>query len=375
LKKPAILEVCPSGSNTLFSRRDVLHGVGERTMLPAIAAARPARVKLKDSMTICGPADMFTGLGRVTCQLVTELGKHHTVHFQTTSVDRRLPLPAAVDEAAQLFTDKRSYPHPRLVISPLLDIRKHLHPGDTLLTMWESTVLPPGSTDTINTYASQLIVPSSWCATVFSANGVTVPIKIVPLGIDTSVYKPSDKPKKRVHPSSVVFGAAGRLAHGGKRKGIEDVIAAFKLAFPGGEIATLELKLFDDCYIPAFDDNRINVLTRTITDREMAAWYNTLDCFVSLSKGEGWGLHVQEAMACGVPVIAPSYSGLADMVKDGVPYQLIPATEGYLGHWCQPSIDCAAAAMEKFPRFYTTEPWQLPISLQAMADNIKAALC
>lgn len=375
LKKPAVLEVCPAGSNTLFQRRDVLHGVGERTVLPVIASARPARVKLTNALTIVGPADMFTGLGRVTCQLADYLQRSLSVKFNPTSLDERLPLPQGALLA--LSNSRMPQKEPRLLVSPLLSLRKHIAPGDTVLTMWESTVLPHGTADMINTYASQLIVPSSWCATVFSANGVTVPIRIVPLGIDTSIYKPASVFRDN---SVQRFGAAGRLAHGGKRKGIEDVIAAFALAFPNGaELAKLDLKLFGDCYVPAFSDKRIHVITDVFTDTQMNEWYNTLDCFISLSRGEGWGLHAQEALACGVPVIAPDYSGLSDVIhklgnaaqSNCVYYDIVPATEGYLGHWCQPDVGHAAKLMTTATYHKCSFVW----SVADMAAAVKGVLC
>lgn len=373
LKRPAILECCPAGSNTIFKRPNILHGVTDKTVLPAVAAAKPPRIKLKDALTIVGPADMFTGLGRVTCQLADYLHRSLSVRFNPTSQDDRLPLPQGALLA--MSNPRMDQKEPRLLVSPLLNLRKHIRTGDTVFTMWESTVLPHGSADTINAYASQLIVPSSWCATVFSANGVTVPIKVVPLGVDTSIYKPLNLPRTD---GAIKFGAAGRLAHGGKRKGIEDVIAAFKLAFPRDDgKALLQVKLFDDCYLPERGDDRIDFITDTLSDGQMAKWYNTLDCFISLSKGEGWGLHVQEAMACGVPVIAPSYSGLADLISHGgVPYTIVPATEGYLGHWCQPDIEVAARMLKREvdggEYLRISHPG---LSMEGMASMVKEALC
>lgn len=342
LKKPAILEACPSGSNTIFPRRDVTVGVTEDTPLPELDG-RPTRRALSNSFTIAGPIDWFTGLGRATCQLIEHASRTHTVWSEPTSVDRRLPLPETVEKVLVKGFGREGRARLRVLVSPLLDVPKRIRPGDVVLTMWESTRLPRSSVVALNQHASHIIVPCAWCATTFSACGVDVPISVVPLGVDTQVYKPSPTPAQRKWPH---FGAAGRLAHGGKRKGIEDVIEAFKLAFPNKEPVQLRLKLFDDCYVPTFDDERISAITHTYSDKEMVMLYHNLDCFISLARGEGWGLHVQEALACGTPVIAPAYSGLADIVPTSpLPWTQVPATEGYLGHWCQPDIEMAAAVM------------------------------
>ena len=53
------------------------------------------------------------------------------------------------------------------------------------------------------------------------------------------------------------------------------------------------------------------------SDDRLRDIYRSTDVFVSCSRGEGFGLPVAEAMACGVPVIIPEYAGLAEIIKNG----------------------------------------------------------
>ena len=48
--------------------------------------------------------------------------------------------------------------------------------------------------------------------------------------------------------------------------------------------------------------------------QELVKIYQNADCFVAPTKGEGWGITIQEAMACGLPVIVPNnpYAGYMD---------------------------------------------------------------
>src|SRR3712207_7858290 len=48
--------------------------------------------------------------------------------------------------------------------------------------------------------------------------------------------------------------------------------------------------------------------------------YTTL--FRSPTRGEGWGMPVLEAMACGLPTIATAWSGPTDFLTDEVGYPL-----------------------------------------------------
>jgi len=347
LKQQAILETYPSINNCIFKRepdaKKVWRGCDVKTDIPEISGKHSVTKTSTKSFTLAGHVNWFTALGRELCKLaIYALDHGWSVNLHRLSIDERIPIPEKMSKCSSVYFDEG---RPRVLISPLLDVPKHIRPGDIVMTMWESTRIPQGVAQSLNANASLLITPSTWCANTFSSCGVDVPIEIVPLGVDFDMFKPFKRNRRN---TPYCFGAAGRLAHGGTRKGIEDVIKSFDLAFPTGtEKVRLSLKLFEDCYIPEFKDKRISYIASTLSDEEMVKWYQTLDCFVSLSKGEGWGNHVHEAIAMGIKIIAPSYGGLAEMISNdvSVDFKIIPATEGYLGHWCQPSIEDSARRM------------------------------
>jgi glycosyltransferase involved in cell wall biosynthesis len=55
---------------------------------------------------------------------------------------------------------------------------------------------------------------------------------------------------------------------------------------------------------------------QTVTDERMAAIYSSFDVLLSTSRGEGFGLPVLEAQACGTPVIASNWTASAELVGD-----------------------------------------------------------
>lgn len=61
-----------------------------------------------------------------------------------------------------------------------------------------------------------------------------------------------------------------------------------------------------------------------VSDDEMRATYNAFDVAITTTQGEGFGLTALEAMACGVPVIAPDWSALGDWAKNAA--FLVPCT-------------------------------------------------
>ena len=55
-----------------------------------------------------------------------------------------------------------------------------------------------------------------------------------------------------------------------------------------------------------------------VTTQDLANLYRAVDCFVLPSRGEGLGLPVLEAMACGLPVIATDWSSLSELNFEGI---------------------------------------------------------
>lgn len=202
-------------------------------------------------------------------------------------------------------------------------------------SMWESSVLLPHSVDFMN-MSSTVVVPCQWNAQLFKTSGVDRPIRVVPLGIDSGIfdYRP-------MRPGLCVFGAAGNMGNGSKRKGLADVIRIFQAAFPTEEDVRLRIKAIGDLALPS-DDRRIEFTNRPMTDDQLAEWYAGLTCFASMAKSEAWGLMQQQAMGCGRPVIAAIYGGLSEFMDQSVGYPVdyteVPAEEIWTGHgnWCQP---------------------------------------
>lgn len=50
---------------------------------------------------------------------------------------------------------------------------------------------------------------------------------------------------------------------------------------------------------------------------DLVALYNAADLFITTSQGEGWGLTIGEATACGVPVVAQNFSAIPEVVGPG----------------------------------------------------------
>lgn len=85
------------------------------------------------------------------------------------------------------------------------------------------------------------------------------------------------------------------------------------------------------------------------SDREMAALYTGMDVLLHTSYGEGFGVPSIEAQACGVPVIASSWTASLELagpdsfLVEGQPFW----DEAQLSWWQIPSVPSIVSALEK----------------------------
>jgi glycosyltransferase involved in cell wall biosynthesis len=232
--------------------------------------------------------------------------------------------------------------HPRLaVVPPHLLYRYRPDSHTAVFTMWETDTLPRNGIKHLNR-SRLVIVPSRWGAACFRANGVSAPIVVVPLGYDPEVFQPLMVPTRS---SVCTFGTAGALDEGGLRKNVQRTIDLFRQTFPKETNVRLRVKITPQSPpVHTGGDGRIEVLNSPLSPEALAEWYRSLDAFVNASAGEGFGLHLLEAMACGVPLISTTFGGVGaffdSRVGYEVGYKLVEARNAiYRGKWADPNDD------------------------------------
>lgn len=187
---------------------------------------------------------------------------------------------------------------------------------------------------------THIIVPNEFYKEVFQESGVTVPIKVLPSGIDTERYYYVRRNKR----NDFTFGLCGYL---NDRKSVLEVIQAFCSEFEANEPVRLFLHTTNHFfrYYKNFTDPRIKLTWDYKPFSDMMEFYKELDCFVFPSKAEGIGLPPREAMATGLPVILTEYSGLSDIANPLFSYplnvhELIPRTDmtEQPGNWAKVDV-------------------------------------
>ena len=195
-------------------------------------------------------------------------------------------------------------------------------------------------------------VPSQWAKTVLTSHGLDGDhIHIVHEGVNPDIYHPYCRPKLS---DCGVF----RFFMCGKketRKGFDELLEGFKIAFRDDDTTELHLKADYFWGGKTQTDEKRNELSRQIdglgltnvvpvsgalSTSDMALLYNNYDAMIFPSRAEGWGLPLIEAIACGLPVISTVYSGHAEYLDaiDGqfvrLDHQIQPIScPEFLKHW------------------------------------------
>ena len=165
-----------------------------------------------------------------------------------------------------------------------------------------------------------VFLPNEFNRKVFEASGVAKEkLRVVKYGIDTERFEFYERPVRDVYTFGIV-------AYMNDRKGVFELIRAFCSEFKPYEDVRLYIKSSnkDFGYYSFFNDKRIVVDIRHLSNSEVVKLYHSFDCFVFPSKAEGVGMPPREAMSTGLPTILTNYSGLEDACNKYVNFPLEP---------------------------------------------------
>lgn len=248
---------------------------------------------------------------------------------------------------------------------------------------WETNKLPTSWVNNIN-LMSEVWVPSNFNKESFIQSGVTSKIVVVP-----HVWHPQPLFEKNEIIISDCFGntipshkytyyCIGELNF---RKGIQDLVTTFDRLNDYYQDTQLVLKLHYKGYsekniVYCIDEIKkltpklgtsVYLILNNINNRELLALHSFGDCYVSLNKGEGFGLTIFEAYKHGKDVITTGYSAPKEYLGNDYPGLVNYKLDKVIGmetfntnyssdqEWAYPDLDHAYELMKEcYEKKYNT---------------------
>ena len=161
--------------------------------------------------------------------------------------------------------------------------------------------------------ADVIFSASNWGKHILENNGIKKPVIVAPLGVDTSIFSPTDT---KSHEPYIFF----NIGKWEQRKSQDIIIECFNKAF--NNIDNVELWLVPhNPFLSEQEQNewvkiaesselshKIRIFPRLSTQYDLANLINNADCGLFLSRAEGWNNELIESMAMNKPVIVTNYS-------------------------------------------------------------------
>jgi glycosyltransferase involved in cell wall biosynthesis len=202
-------------------------------------------------------------------------------------------------------------------------------------TVWESDRLPQHWPELLNR-TDLVVVPTVWNRDVFVDSGVRAPVAVVPHV--ATVPDPGDGGAGLgLDVDDFVFYTIGRWD---ERKAVFLAIEAYLRAFTADDPVVLVVKTGPRLEMPPGEwgagnplsfttpwqvaslvrqfrnPARVHLEVETWTDDRVAGLHARGDCYLTLARGEGWGIGAFDASAYGNPVVATGWGGFLEYLDD-----------------------------------------------------------
>ena len=333
--------------------------------MPDTPAAAPAR---PEGITVIGYVKAESGVGESARATLRALARtqvpHSIVDFRVGNVSR---MAEAVDEG--LATGRQHAISLFHINADQLPVARTFL-GEEPFTgtyrigywAWELERFPEQWHDAY-AHVDEVWVPSSFCQRAIAAAS-PVPVIVVPHSVEIPPHAAPDRARFGLRAEAVVFLAMADMMSMAGRKNPFGALEAFAAAFADSRAdvqlvvkisnAERDREAFARLQALAAACPGIRLLAETMDRPVLNALIDSVDCFISLHRAEGFGLVIAEAMARAKVVVATGWSGNMDFMTahNSLPVDYRLATlEADTGpyrrgeRWAEPSLDDAVAKL------------------------------
>ena len=167
---------------------------------------------------------------------------------------------------------------------------------------------------------AQFVANSFWLAELAGRSPIVKAsggVRVIPPGIDTTVFKPQDRDRCRKQlglPQNAFVIITGGASLTDANKNVPWLLK--QLSHLPGRRDVIVLA-FGEGSVPVPDHLNVRFTGGIRDRRDLAQLFAAADVFVSASLMETYGLTLVEAMACGTPVVALRVGGIPEAAPDG----------------------------------------------------------
>lgn len=209
-----------------------------------------------------------------------------------------------------------------------------------IIQPWEYGYIPKDWVVPMRDDVDEIWVPSNYNKKCFVDSGIPEnKVYVIPNGVNTDLYKPDGEKMSLATNKKLKLGFVGGTIW---RKGIDILLEAYINTFTNIDDVTLIIKDHGansfykgqtmSSYINELQQRpespEIIYLNEDFSEDEMATLYRSIDCLVHPYRGEGFGMPITEAMACGKPVVVTNFGAALDFCDNENSF-LIPARIGH----------------------------------------------
>ena len=239
---------------------------------------------------------------------------------------------------------------------------------------WEFGACPREWYIPLKYWVDELWVNSTHTKEGYVRSGISAnKIFVFPLGVDETVFHP-DVEKMELESSSFRFLFVGGTIG---RKGVDVLLEAYLNEFTADDDVCLFIKdtgtqsfyqglTLDKVILEEMSNPknpRIVYMDKELSKTELASLYKASDCLVHPYRGEGFGLPIAEAMACGISVIVPNKGACLDFCNEETAF-FVPSQETTLSEKKVGNLDTV-----DFPWWLSIDPIDLQRVMRFAYEN------
>ena len=213
------------------------------------------------------------------------------------------------------------------------------------MTYWETNLIPIDWVDHCNRM-DEIWTTSRAMRNVFISSGVTKPVYSFQLGVDPEIYFP----KKQSIKGTFKFLSMGSPS---TRKNSQMAVDAFLKVFGNDDNYELiyksngpqDARIYKNGIMHPLEHPRIKVINHEVTDEELGDIYDSANCLLYPTSGEGWGLIPFQAIAKGIPTICTNALACTEFADMSVPLDFVWGSKNMsgiysnAGKWAEPNFD------------------------------------